>query len=84
MKVTIFVLLQSQNLKNVKLLQNRKMYLFEIQSTPNLNLHLGVKQTNLTMGRLATPSSRLRPNFLYEYIFYMSIFFQGRSQGVTS
>jgi hypothetical protein len=34
-----------------------KAYLFQIQSTPNLNLYF-VKQTNLTSGRLATPSSR--------------------------
>jgi hypothetical protein len=38
MKVTTFVILQSQNLKNVRLLQKGKIYLFEIQSNPNLNI----------------------------------------------
>jgi hypothetical protein len=42
MKVTTFVTLQSQNLKNVRLLQKEKIYLFEIQSNPNLNLNIVV------------------------------------------
>jgi ribose 5-phosphate isomerase len=41
MKVT-FVILQSQNLKNVRLLQKRKIHLFEFQSNPNLNLNIVV------------------------------------------
>jgi hypothetical protein len=63
MKVTTFVILQSQKLKKARIFQKGKIYLFEIQSKPNLNFHIVVKHKNLlTLGRLATPSSRLRPD----------------------
>jgi hypothetical protein len=45
MKVTTFIILQSQNHNNIRLLQMGKIYSFEIQSNPNLNLNIVVKQT---------------------------------------
>ena len=55
MKVTTFVTLQSQNLKNVRLLQKEKIYLFEIQSNPNLNLNIVVTNKIEHWGGLPLP-----------------------------
>jgi hypothetical protein len=50
MKVTTFIILQSQNLRNVELLQKGNIDLFEIQSNPYLNLKTVVKQIKLNIG----------------------------------